>query len=88
MVQKLSKENSDFTSMLTNAQIKMLIHAKKTKEKLSLLTEHKKILKMEVIDLRAALEEVKSELNVILHQKAQVEGWYKQRKSMEGRDTR
>ena len=60
--------------MLTNAQIKMLIHAKKTKEKLALLTEHKKILKMEVIDLRAALEEVKSELNVISHQKAQNEG--------------
>ena len=42
-VQKLSKENSDLTSMLTNAQIETSIHAKKTKEKLALLMEHKHI---------------------------------------------
>lgn len=80
-VLKVSKENSDLTSMLTNMQLETTIHAKKNKEKLAVLTEHKKILKKEVIDLRATLEEVKSELDVISHQKIQLEGRYKREKS-------
>jgi hypothetical protein len=80
-VLKVSKENSDLTSMLTNMQLETSIHAKKNKEKLAVLTEHKKILKKEVIDLRATLEEVKSELDVVSHQKIQLEGRYKREKS-------
>jgi len=80
-VQKLSKENADLTSMLTNVQLETSIHAKNNKEKLAVLSEHKKILKKEVIDLRAALGEIKSELDVVSHQKAQLEGRYKREKS-------
>jgi hypothetical protein len=87
-VQKLSKENANLTSMLTNVQLETSIHAKNNKEKLAVLSEHKKILKKrkkkkkkEVIDLRAALEEINSELDVVSHQKAQLEGRYKREKS-------
>jgi len=43
--------------------------------------EHKKILKKEVIDTWATLEEVKSELDAVSHQKIQLEGLFKREKS-------
>ena len=55
--------------------------SKKNKEKLAVLMEHKKILKMEVIDTWAMLEEVKSELDVVSHQKIHLEGRFKREKS-------
>jgi hypothetical protein len=80
-IKKLKKENSDLSSMLQNSQMELKIHSKKTKSKLVTLQEHKKILKKEVIDLRATLEEVKSESDVTSHQKAQLEVKLKKEKT-------
>jgi len=80
-VKKLQKENNDLSSMLQNSQMELKIHSKKTKNKLCTLQEHKKILKKEVIDLRATLEEVKSELDVVSHQKVQLEAKNKKEKT-------
>jgi hypothetical protein len=80
-IKKLKKENSDLSSMLQSSQMELKIHFKKTKGKILTLQEYKKILKKGVIDLRATLEEVKSESDVMSHQKAQLEGKLKKEKT-------
>lgn len=66
-MQQSQKEVQDLQKELSATKLEMTMVASQQKNKLSLLNEHKRILKKEVIDMRSKLEDAYSELNALRH---------------------
>lgn len=65
------KELQDIQKALNSTQLEMTMNGSQQRNQLKELTQHKKILKKEVIDLRTQLESTKKELAAMQHEKQQ-----------------
>ncbi len=65
------KELQDIQKALSSTQLEMTMNGSQQRNQVKELTQHKKILKKEVIDLRNQLEATKKELAAMQHEKQQ-----------------